>query len=99
MTRLDQQLRVVFVGETWNGSCARSLHEALRTFPGLVMDHVAIDRFFPKYRSVVMRAASRLSLPFQRAALEREIRRRVEKRRPAVLLAYKGSGMRRHTAR
>jgi spore maturation protein CgeB len=88
-------LRVLFVGDTWKGSFARALREALDGQPSVLLDEIDRDHYLPPYRSLVLRAANRLLRGMQVAELEKEIRGRLEKQVPDVLMVYKGWGVRR----
>ena len=46
-----KQFRVLFVGESWSGSTARSLKEALARLSGVVLEEVNVDHVFPKNNS------------------------------------------------
>lgn len=86
-------MRILFVGETWMGSSARSLREALCTLHGLSVDDVGEDHYFPKGRSLAVRGANRLLNRWHRAELESEIDSRLAAARPDILLVYKGNGV------
>lgn len=84
---------MLFIGETWNGSSARSMRGALADLPDVEMDDVGEDHYFPKGRSLAIRASNRILRPWQRAALESEIYGKLAAFKPDVLLVYKGSGV------
>ena len=84
-------MKILFVGESWLGSCARSLREALSRHPEVELDELAEDHFFPKARSRVLRAAHRLLRPLHRQELNRQIMQKVRDGRPDCVVAYKGS--------
>lgn len=84
-------MRLTFVGESWRGSSARSLREALETNPGVDLDEIGEDRYFPTGKSFVVRAASRILRPWCRAELEHEVAARLDAFVPDVLLVYKGN--------
>jgi len=83
-------IRLLFVGESWRGSCARSLREALARRVDVTMEEVAEDLFIPKARDRLLRASIRLLAPLHRRELESAIFDRVESFQPDVLMAYKG---------
>src|SRR3981081_2686459 len=64
-------MRILFVGESWLGSCARSLKEALTRQPGVDLDEVNEDLFFPKHQAKWVRSINRLL----RGAYKRELER------------------------
>jgi len=84
------KLPILFIGESWLGSCARSLREAL-VRSGEPVEEISSDTVFPKWRSRFLRAALRLGAPlvtrdFRGLALEK-----LEQMAPALVLIYKGS--------
>ena len=86
-------MQILFVGETWKGSSARSLREAHEQLPGVAIDEVCEDHYSPKGSSLVVRSAVRLLRPWHRAELQRAIGAKIAADRPQVLLVYKGSGV------
>lgn len=87
-------INILFVGETWRGSSARSMREALELQPGVVLHDVGEDQYLPKHRSKVLRGFNRLLRLWQVRDLEREILAKLHAVRPEVLIVYKGSGVR-----
>lgn len=83
----------MFVGESWSGSSARSLREALAAH-GVGISEVDEGHFLPKYRSMPLRLANRLCGPLQRTELERAIRGSVRACRPDAVVIYKGAAIR-----
>jgi len=83
-------MRVLFVGESWLGSCARSLKEALARRPDICLDEVNEDLFMPKPQARWLRAINRLLLPAYREDLYRQILYRVAAFKPDVVIIYKG---------
>lgn len=86
-------LRILFVGENWVGSSARSMCEALETCPAVTVTRIDEDHYFPKHRSIVMRAVSRLRQSGRLGELEAVIDLGLRELSPDVLLVYKGSGV------
>lgn len=86
-------MRILYIGETWKGSSARSMREAMAALPGVYLDDVGEDHYFPKARSLLVRGSNRLLRPWHRAELEREISTRLAALRPDVLMVYKGNGV------
>lgn len=80
---------LLFIGETWRGSSARSLREALEA-QGAITDDIGEDHYLPKAQSVVIRVANRLLAPLYRRELASEVLRRVAVVRPRVVVVYKG---------
>lgn len=87
-------MRILFVGESWIGSSARSLREALTALPGVVVCDIGQDQFLPMYRGLVLRLANRLLRGFQLVELDNAVRKAVASFRPDVLVIYKGTGIR-----
>lgn len=83
-------MKILFVGETWLGSCARSLKEALARNPAIELDELAEDAFMPKVRSRVLRVLCRLTRQLYRGELNRAVLEKVRQGRPEVLVVYKG---------
>jgi hypothetical protein len=92
-------MNLLFVGESWKGSSARSLREGLEDLPGVSVGEVGEDHFFPKYRTFVLRACTRLVKRLQVSEFEREIGRRLQEERPEVLLVYKGAAVSKQLVR
>jgi glycosyltransferase involved in cell wall biosynthesis len=87
-------MEIVFVGESWRGSSARSLREAITTtHEDVAIVEVDTDHFLPMYRGLPLRMANRLLEPLHRAEFEHAIRRAVLESRPDAVLIYKGSGI------
>lgn len=83
--------RILFIGESWYGSCARSLKEALGRNPEVVLDEVNEDLYQLRGRAFVLRLARRLTTPWCLDELFAEILSRVELFKPDVLMVYKGN--------
>jgi glycosyltransferase involved in cell wall biosynthesis len=83
-------MRILYVGESWLGSCARSLKEALCRQPDVAVDEVNEDLVRPISRARLLRAAGRLLAPWYRRELEERILAIIEARNPHVVVAYKG---------
>jgi spore maturation protein CgeB len=84
-------IRMLFVGESWLGSCARSLKEALVRHPEICLDEVNEDLFMPSPRSRLLRAINRMLRPIYRQELYRQILYRVAAFKPEIIMTYKGS--------
>lgn len=87
---LSDSIRILFVGETWKGSSARSLREAISNFESVQLSEIGEDLYVPKGRSLPTRIAYRLIRGWQQSELSAEIERQVHVFRPDVLLVYKG---------
>lgn len=84
-------MRVLFVGESWLGSCARSLREALAREADVEVDDIGEDTCFPRPQARWLRAANRLTLPTYRREFNARILNCVKSMRPDVAVFYKGS--------
>ena len=82
--------RILFVGESWLGSCARSLKEALGRHAEVLLDEVHEDLFIPKPRGRLLRAVNRILRPMYRQELYRQILSRVAAFKPDIVMTYKG---------
>jgi spore maturation protein CgeB len=85
--------RVLFVGETWQGSTARSMREGLAEQPTVMMSDIGEDHFFPRFRHLPLRLANRLLRPLQRRELASAVLNAFAEFHPDVVLVYKGAGV------
>jgi len=86
-------MKVLYIGESWLGSSARSLRDALAEQPGVELDEIGEDHYFPKHRTLPARGLNRLLRPLHRLELEREVSAKLAAQKAAVLMVYKGSGV------
>jgi hypothetical protein len=84
---------MLFVGESWLGSCARSLKEALSRRPDVVMAEVNEDLHVPRTRNLWLRVAYRIAARLYRDELFQAIRSQMQMCRPHVVVVYKGFGL------
>ncbi len=84
-------MKILFVGEAWLGSCARSMKEALARHPGIQLDEFAEDAFIPKVRARGLRALNRLLRPLYRQEFNRHVLEKIRHTRPDFLVTYKGA--------
>lgn len=92
-SRREMTIRILYVGETWRGSSARSMREALEAQPGVVLDDVGEDHYLPKHRTKFLRGFNRLLRTWQVRDLEYEIFAKLHAVRPDILMVYKGNGV------
>ena len=85
--------RILFIGESWQGSSARSLREALAMRPDVEITDIGEDHFIPKYRHLPLRIANRLLHPLQLRELKSAVLRALGGFHPDVVVIYKGSGV------
>lgn len=83
-------MRILFIGESWQGSCARSLKEALSRQRGVILEEVNEDLLIPSPRLRLLRAVNRILSPLYRAELWRYLIDRLESFSPDVVIVYKG---------
>lgn len=86
-------VKILFVGETWRGSSARSLCAAMSRLPDVEVDEIGEDHYSLRGRSLVVRGSNRLLRPWLSGELAREIGEKLKALRPDVLMVYKGSGV------
>lgn len=87
---MSKKHRLLFIGQTWNGSSARSLRDALSTIGGIELDDIGEDHYSLRGRSLITRGINRLLLPHYRRELKAEILRRCKLLKPDVVVVYKG---------
>jgi len=83
-------MKIVFVGETWNGSSARSLRDALAALPDIFVDDVSEDLHVPWARRLLLRGVYKAVRPLQRLELNAEIKKRIDINQPDAFVVYKG---------
>jgi Glycosyl transferases group 1 len=86
-------IRILFIGETWQGSNARSLREALAERATVAMHDIGVDTFLPIYDGLPLRLANRVLRGLQRRELRHAVRRTLETSRPDAIVVYKGMGI------
>jgi glycosyltransferase involved in cell wall biosynthesis len=82
---------ILFIGESWQGSCARSLKEALERRDDVRLENISEEEFFPRPRARAIRALNRLAGAAYRRRFASHVLTRVEELRPQVVMAYKGN--------
>lgn len=86
-------MKILFIGESWLGSCARSLKEALARNDDVELDEISEDSYFPKPRRFSLRALNRLTYPLYRRDFNEQVLNKVRVTRPDVVMTYKGTPM------
>ena len=86
-------MKLLFVGESWLGSTARSQRDALNTLETVSIQDIALETFFPRWRSLSFRAFLRIAAPAIRKELASEVMRQVLALRPDALVVAKGFGL------
>lgn len=91
MPSLSEPLRILFAGQSWLGSCARSLREALAKDPTVELDEIDEDAYVPNASARWLRAVNRLMAPAFRRELDMAVMARMASFRPHVFMTYKGT--------
>lgn len=86
-------MRILFIGETWQGSSARSMREALTLQPQVMLSDVGSDHFLPNYRNLPLRIANRLLHGFQLKELEHAILNAIKGFPADAIIVHKGNGI------
>ena len=84
-------LKILFVGQTWPGSCARSMKEALAKHPRIDLDEMAEDAFTPKVNSKLLRGLNKVVRPLYRKEFNQQVMEKIRHDRPDFFVTYKGS--------
>lgn len=88
--RRHKSMRILFIGESWQGSCARSLREALERRSDVHVDAIDEGDWFSRPRGLLLRAMNRLTSNPRRWRFSKHVIDRVRTLRPQIVLAYKG---------
>lgn len=83
-------MKILYVGESWYGSNARSLGDALARQPDTQFESVGVDLLVPRHNGPALRGANRLLRPFQIRELEDQIERACLDFEPDVIVVVKG---------
>ena len=86
-------MKLLFLGDSWMGSSARSLKESLRriAMPGIDdIDEINEDLYIPKARARWIRGIHRILGPAYRRELKNSVIKKCQITAPEVLLVYKG---------
>lgn len=89
-------MKLLFLGESWMGSSARSLKESLRRIavPGVdVIDEINQDLYIPRARARWLRAINRVLATAYRRELANAVIEKCHDTQPDALLIYKGSSV------
>ena len=86
-------MKIIFVGESWQGAFARSMKEALARQTGIMLTEVSEDAWLPKAQGIFLRGVRRVLGPAYRLKMYQEIRRQIDRFRPSVLITYKGHSL------
>lgn len=91
-----KKLKILYIGDSWLGSCARSLKEAFRRHSDITLDEVNIDLHIPKSKSKFLRIIQRVLKKYYIQELYEEILIRVSIFKPDVIVVYKGGPIDAH---
>ena len=83
-------MKILFVGESWLGSCARSAREALARRAEVELDEISEDAWFPRPRTRWLRALNRMVAPAYRRDFNAHVLDKVKALHPDVVMTYKG---------
>jgi hypothetical protein len=86
-------MKLLFVGESWMGSSARSLKESLSRTAVCDVDEINEDLYKPKARARWIRGINRVLAPAYRRELTAAVIEKCRETRPEVLLVYKGNSV------
>lgn len=90
----NSSLKILFVGESWLGSCARSLREALTRRADVDMDEVREDAWFTAPRARWLRVVNKITSSGYRSEFNEQVLAKVREVKPDVLMTYKGNAIR-----
>lgn len=88
---MRKKMRLLFIGESWLGSSARAMCEALATGGRFELADLNEDLFRPRARSLMIRLANRVLNPKYQAELERAVLSAIGNARPDFVVVYKGN--------
>lgn len=83
-------MKLLFIGETWQGAHPRSLREALGRRADITVSDVGVEHRLPRQEDTATRIVRRLAAGFEVAALKRDVLHQCEDFRPDVVMFYKG---------
>lgn len=83
-------MKLLFIGESWFGSCARSLREALARNAEVEIDDISEDAWFPHPRARWLRALNRVTGSAYRREFNAQVLARVQALSPDAVVVYKG---------
>lgn len=83
-------IKILFVGESWLGSCARSLREALARNKDIELEEISEDVGFPIGKSFASRVLNRMGHHIFRVDFENGLLAKIDGFKPDILLVYKG---------
>ena len=87
-------ISILYVGETWKGSSARSLRDGLISLSDVWIDELGEDHYIPKqHRSRFLRLVNRALKPWHLAELYRGTHEKLQTFRPDIFMVYKGGGI------
>jgi hypothetical protein len=90
-------IRLLYIGESWSGSCARSLREAIARQSSVTLDEINEDSWFTKPKALALRAVCRLTNRAYQREFATHLKRAVEVFNPDAVIAYKGNPLNAQT--
>lgn len=82
-------MKILYIGECWLGSCARSFKEALLRHPDIDLDEVN-EGIMPPVKRRWLRGVNRLLITAYKRELYEQIISRVKVNNPNIVMVYKG---------
>ncbi len=83
-------MRILFVGESWRGSCARSIKEALIDQNKIYIDEVSEESCYKFTQNLFLKLIHRLFKPLYRREFNRSILHKIRSTKPDIFMVYKG---------
>lgn len=84
-------MKVMLVGDSWYGSDARGIKEAIAGVEGVTADDLGTDLIVPASQPGILRLVGRAAAPLQIRALKRQLRQRCADFSPDVVVVVKGA--------
>jgi glycosyltransferase involved in cell wall biosynthesis len=88
-------MKIAFIGESWQGSCARSMREALARRSGVELFELDEDAWFTNPKALWLRIVKRITEPAYIQEFNERVLRLIQDSSPDVLMTYKGNFVRK----
>lgn len=86
-------MKILYIGQNWTGSSARSMRDSLAKLPGLQLEKIAEDYHLGRHRIRLVRGMRRVLDPLYRSDMRRKLVSRASSFEPDVLMVYKGGSV------
>lgn len=83
-------MKIVYVGESWVGSCARSMCEALSRSGSVEVIYIKEDLFFSKSRNILIRICIRIFYKIIESHFNYMVIKKIKRSMPDFFVVYKG---------